>query len=105
MPLKKKYISKIKLLIGGSNEQKELKITGITIEGESLLIDPSMKKEFNLDMLFDKNKPTIIFKDVDLGLPSSGFKTPSFSTGVNFDTSVYTNKSDIKKMHCLILDC
>ena len=32
-----------------------------------------MKKEFNLDMLFDKNKPTIIFKDVELGLPSSGF--------------------------------
>ena len=90
---------------GKSNEQKELKISAVTIEGESLLIDPSMKKEFNLDMLFDKNKPTIIFKDVDLGLPSSGFKTPSFSSGVNFDTSVYTNKSDIKKMHCLILDC
>ena len=89
---------------GKSNEQKELKITGVTIEGESLLIDPSMKKEFNLDMLFDKNKPTIIFKDVDLGLPSSGFKTPSFSTGVNFDTSVYTNKSDIKKIHSLLLD-
>ena len=89
---------------GKSNEQKELKITGVTIEGESLLIDPSMKKEFNLDMLFDKNKPTIIFKDVDLGLPSSGFKTPSFSSGVNFDTSVYTNKSDIKKLHSLILD-
>ena len=89
---------------GKSNEQKELKISGVTIEGESLLIDPSMKKEFNLDMLFDKNKPTIIFKDVDLGLPSSGFKTPSFSSGVNFDTSVYTKKSDIKKIHSLILD-
>ena len=89
---------------GQTNEQKELKISAVTIEGESLLIDPSMKKEFNLDMLFDKNKPTIIFKDVDLGLPSSGFKTPSFSSGVNFDTSVNNNKSDIKKLHSLILD-
>ena len=89
---------------GKSKEQKELKITGIIVEGESLLIDPSMKKEYNLDMLFNKNKPTIIFKDVDLGLPRLNLKTPSFSTGLNFDTSVYTNKSDIKKIHSLILD-
>ena len=88
-----------------SDDRLEMLSLKVHSEGENdnIFIDSKGKMNYNLEEIFKKDRPTIIFKD--LGLQNSNIQMPNFSgfNDINFD---FVSKKDnsLSKIHTILLD-
>ena len=87
-----------------SDDRQEIISLKIHNEGENdnNFVDSMGKIQYNLEEIFKKDRPTIIFKEI--GFNNSNIQMPSFTSGgkINFD---FKKQDDsLKKIHSLILD-
>ena len=87
-----------------SDDRPEIMSLKIHNEGENNnnFVDSMGKMQYNLEEIFKKDRPTIIFKEI--GFNNSNIQMPSFTSGgkINFD---FKKQDDsLKKIHSLILD-
>ena len=93
--------------IKGVSSDDRLEILSVKVhsegENDNIFIDSKGKMNYNLEEIFKKDRPTIIFKD--LNLQNSNVQMPSFSgsNGINFDFMPKKDNS-LSKYHTLILD-
>ena len=93
--------------IKGVSSDNRLEILSVKVhsegENDNIFIDSKGKMNYNLEEIFKKDRPTIIFKD--LNLQNSNVQMPSFSgsNGINFDFMPKKDNS-LSKYHTLILD-
>ena len=93
--------------IKGASIDDRLEILSLKVhsegENDNIFIDSKGKMNYNLEEIFKKDRPTIIFKD--LGLQNSNIQMPNFSgfNDINFD---FVSKKDnsLSKFHTLLLD-
>ena len=87
-----------------SDDRPEIMSLKIHNEGENNnnFVDSMGKMQYNLEEIFKKDRPTIIFKEIGFNNPN--IQMPSFTSGgkINFD---FKKQDDsLKKIHSLILD-
>ena len=89
---------------GIPTDESKLTITAVSIDGKNILVDSAKKNQYNLEMMFKKDRPTIILKDFETIAPN--IKPPSFTSGgtINFEVSKSNDGISLGKIHSLILE-
>ena len=88
-----------------SDDRLEILSLKVHSEGEddNIFIDSKGKMSYNLEEIFKKDRPTIIFKD--LGLQNPNVQMPDFSGSNAIDFNFMPKKDNsLSKFHTLLLD-